>query len=419
MSSVPSRRAAAMPFILITVLIDMIAIGLIVPVLPPLVAGFTGSPADAAFWFGVVVFAFAVANFFGAPLLGALSDRYGRRPVLLIGFCGLALNFFATALAGALWVLIAVRLLGGALQANAVVAQAYVADITPPEQRARRFGLLGAMFGLGFLLGPVLGGLLGAIDLRLPFHVAGALALLNGVYGLCVLPESLPAERRRPFEWARVNPLRSLQRLAQLRGVGPLVGVIALAGLAQFTLYTTWVLYTSFRFGWGPRENGWSLFAIGLMSVLVQGVLLKHLLKRFAVQRLVVWGLLSSAVAHALWGAATDGWVMYVVIFANLLGFAAAASMQSLVSNAADARSQGETLGASAALTSLMAVLGPVVGAPLMAAVSHLPPGDWKVGAPMYFCAALLCAAALLASRHFAALARRPLEPAHAAGLSA
>ena len=196
-----------MPFIMLTVLIDMVAIGLMIPVLPALVGSFTASPAEQVAWYGAVTFAFSVANFFGSPILGALSDAHGRRPVLLLGFCGLALNFYATALATALWVLVGIRLVGGAVQANAAVANAYVADITPPEQRARRFGLLGAMFGVGFILGPVLGGLLGAIDLQLPFFVAGTLALANFAYGWFVLPESLPAERRKPFTWARANPL--------------------------------------------------------------------------------------------------------------------------------------------------------------------------------------------------------------------
>ncbi|MEN9544354.1 MAG: hypothetical protein RLZZ598_1187, partial [Pseudomonadota bacterium] len=225
-----------MPFILITVLIDMVSIGLIVPVLPALVGTFTANPAEQAFWYGAVAFAFGIANFFGAPILGGLSDRYGRRPVLLIGFCGLALNFFATALATALWMLIAVRLVGGAMQANAAVANAYVADITAPEKRARRFGQLGAMFGLGFILGPVIGGILGGINLHLPFFVAGTLALLNLLYGWFVLPESLPVERRHPMSWAAANPINSLRTLSRLKGVGLLVAVIACTGLAQFTM---------------------------------------------------------------------------------------------------------------------------------------------------------------------------------------
>jgi MFS transporter, DHA1 family, tetracycline resistance protein len=391
-----------MSFILVTVLIDMIAIGLIVPVLPPLVGKFTADPAEQSLWYGAVAFAFGLANFFGAPILGALSDRYGRRPVLLLGFCGLALNFFATALATAVWMLIAVRLVGGALQANAAVANAYVADITPPEDRARRFGLLGAMFGIGFILGPVMGGLLGGIDLHLPFFVAGTLALINFAYGVFVLPESLPTTQRRPFDWRRANPVTSLKSLAQLEGVGFLVGVIALSGLAQFTLYTTWVLYTTFKFGWGPTENGWSLFAVGIVSALVQGVLLGRLLRWLGPQRLALWGLASSSLAFLCWGLASEGWMMYAVIFVNLLGGTVAATVQSIVSSSADARSQGQTMGAVSSLNSLMAVVAPVIGAPLIGVVSHLPHGDWRIGAPMYFCALLQAASLALAWRHFA-----------------
>jgi DHA1 family tetracycline resistance protein-like MFS transporter len=395
------QRPAAMRFIMLTVLIDMVSVGLIIPVLPALVGTFTGSQADQAFWYGAVTFAFGIANFFGSPILGALSDRYGRRPVLLLGFCGLALNFFATALSTALWMLIAVRLVGGAVQANAAVANAYVADITPPAERARRFGLLGAMFGLGFILGPVMGGLLGHIDLQLPFFVAGALALVNLLYGYFVLPESLPADRRRAFDWKRANPIGSLRALARLKGAGMLVAVIACTGLAQFVLYTAWVLYTTFKFGWGPMENGWSLAVVGVMSVLVQGVLLGRLLKRFSPQRLALAGLVSSTLAYLLWGAATQGWMMYAVIVVNLLGFTVTASIQSIISSAAGATAQGQTMGAVSSLNSLMAVVAPVLGAPLLGMVSHLPRGDWRIGAPFYLCAALQLAGLVLAFLHF------------------
>ncbi len=401
-----------MRFILLTVLIDMLAVGIIVPVLPAMVGRFTADPSEQARWYGVIAAVYALAQFAAAPILGALSDRFGRRPVLLLGFCGLALNFFTTALATSITMLIASRLVGGAMQANAAVANAYVADITPPAERAKRFGMLGAMFGIGFILGPVIGGLLGGIDLRLPFFAAGVLALANLAYGFFVLPESLPPAQRRPVDWWQANPLSAFRKLVALKGVGLLVGVIGFAGLAQFSLYTVWVLYGTLRFGWGPSENGWSLFAVGIVSALVQGALLGRLLKRHGPRRLAVAGLLSSSLAFVGWGLATEPWMMYAVIAGNLLGAAVSASLQGLVSAAADEHVQGETMGAVSSLNSLMAVLAPVLAAPLMATVSHLPPSDWRIGAPMFFCAALQGLAMILAVLHFRRQARRRVPAA-------
>jgi len=390
-----------MPFIMLVTLIDMITIGLIIPVLPVLVGTFTGSQAEQAFWYGVATFSFGFANFFSSPVLGALSDAHGRRPVLLIGFCGLAISFLGTAMATALWMLIAVRVVSGSMMANMSVANAYVADITPPEERAKRFGMLGAMFGIGFILGPVMGGLLGSVDVRLPFIAAGTFALINLAYGWFVLPESLPPERRRPFDLRGASPLKALRGLAALHGVGRLVAVIACNGLAQFILYTIWVLYTTFKFGWGPRENGWSLAMVGIMSALVQGLLMGRLLKRFTARRLAIIGLASSMLAYLGYGAATEGWMLFAVIAANALGATVQASMQSIISSAADPQNQGQALGAVGGLNSLMSVAAPLLGAPLLAAVSHLPPGDWRIGAPLYFCAALQAAALSLAIVHF------------------
>ena len=404
----PARKAA-MPFILVTVLIDMISIGLMVPVLPHIVGTFTRSNDEQALAFLAVTTAFGVANFFGSPVLGALSDRYGRRPVLLVGFAGLALSFFVTALATALWMLVLVRLFSGAMQSNISIANAYVADITPPDERARRFGLLGAMFGVGFILGPVIGGVLGDIDVRLPFVVAGCMALVNVLYGLFVLPESLPRERRRAFEWRRANPVAALRGLVALKGVGALVWVIALASLAQFMLHMTWVLYTKFRFGWGPGQVGWSLFAVGVATVLSQGVLLKPMLKRFGPQRLAVLAMLSGAVAYAAFGLATAGWMIYVIIALNLLGGMATAAVQSIVSNAADARMQGQTMGAVSSLNSLMAVIAPVISLEMLRWVSHREADHWLMGLPLFAAAALLLVAAVMAIRFFRRQAAAPL----------
>ncbi len=391
---------AAMPFIMLTVVIDMVAIGLIIPVLPALVGSFSSSPADQAYWYGVVAFSFGISNFLASPMLGALSDHFGRRPLLLLGFLGLGLSFFGTAMSTTIWGLIAVRVVGGAMQANAAIANAYVADITAPEHRAKRFGMLGAMMGLGFIIGPVMGGLLGAVNLQLPFFVAGVLAMINLLYGYFVLPESLPDSQRKPFSWKATNPVSSLRALSRLKGVGPLVGVVAFSGLAQFVLYTSWVLYTTFKFGWGPLENGWSLAVVGVVSVAVQGFLLGRLLKRFTPQRLAIIGLVSSVLAYALWGAASEGWMMYAVIAVNIFGVTVTASVQSLISSAADSRSQGQTLGAVSSLNGLMAVLAPMLGAPLLGLVSHLPRGDWRIGAPFYFCATLQATSLCLAVLH-------------------
>jgi DHA1 family tetracycline resistance protein-like MFS transporter len=409
------KRRAAMPFIMATVLIDMISIGLIIPVLPKLVGSFETTAAAQVGAYALVAMAFGFANFIGSPILGALSDRYGRRPVLLIGFSGLCLSFFVTALATALWMLVAIRLVSGALQANIAVANAYVADITPPEDRAKRFGMLGAMFGLGFILGPVLGGLLGGVSLRLPFYCAGVLSICNWLYGWFVLPESLPPERRQPFRWAKANPVGSLMHLAQLKGMGALLAVVALSSLAQFILQSTWALYTQLKFGWEPQQIGWSLCAVGVMSVIVQGALIGPLTRLLSAPRLAVLGLSSSALAFAAWGAATQGWMMYAVIACNVLGFAASASLQSLVANAGDARTQGQTMGAVAGLSSLTAVLAPVIGPLLLRAVAEAPRGDWRLGAPYYVCAALQLAAMAMTAIHFNRQRERAPSPAPSA----
>jgi DHA1 family tetracycline resistance protein-like MFS transporter len=395
------KRQAAMPFIMLTVLIDMISIGLIIPVLPTLVGTFAHSPAEQVSDYALVAASFAFANFIGSPILGALSDQYGRRPVLLMGFTGLAVSFFVTSVATQLWMLIAVRLFSGAVQSNASIANAYVADITPPEERGKRFGMMGAMFGLGFILGPVMGGLLGQHNVRLPFMVAGCLAVCNGLYGFFVLPESLPKDRRRPFSWSRANPAASFKHLFELKGIGVLLVVIALASLAQFILHTTWALYTQIKFGWGPREVGWSLFAVGTMSVLTQGALTGRLTKAFGAERLAVWGLVSSSICFVAWGAVPQGWMMYVAIAANILGFASAPSIQTVISNAADPKSQGQTMGAVSGLSSLMMVLAPVIGPILLRDVAHLPHGDWRIGVPYYLCAVLQAGAAVMAVVHF------------------
>lgn len=399
----PAARQAGMPFILVVVFIDVLGIGIALPVIPMLVGLYTPSRELQAYWYGLLVVAYGVMQFFCAPLLGALSDRFGRRPILLWSLLGLGLHFLLLGLAPSLLLMLLARIIGGTAGASFSVANAYASDVTPPERRAKSFGLIGAAFGLGFIVGPMLGGLLGSIDLHLPFFAAGALSLINAAYGYFVVPESLPRARRAPFSLARANPFAALLALARHREIGSLVAVFALVILAQLILQTTWVLYTHFRFGWGPWDNGVALFCVGLVAATVQGGLLGPLLRRFGDVRLVLVGLTTGTCAYMLYGLAQQGWMMYAIIIGNFLSFAAGPALQGMVSNAVDPTEQGVTMGALNSINSIMFVVAPLIGAPLLAVVSRMPPADWRIGATFYVSAALQVVALLVARRHFAA----------------
>jgi len=395
-------RRAGLPFIFVVVFIDVLGIGIALPVLPLLVGEFTASRELQSYWYGALVVTYGLMQFFCAPLLGALSDRFGRRPLLLWSLLGLGTHFLLLALAPSLPLMLAARIVGGAAGASFAVANAYASDVSTTEQRAKAFGLIGAAFGLGFIFGPMIGGLLGSIDLRLPFYAAAGLSLLNATYGYLIVPESLPRERRAPFSLARANPFAALLALTRHREVGSLVIVFALIVMAQLMLQFTWVLYTHFRFGWGPRENGFALFCVGLVATLVQGALLGPLLRRFGEVRLVLAGVGVGAIAYLLYGLAQHGWMMYAVIVGNFLSFAAGPALQSIVSNAVDPSEQGVTMGALNSINSIMFVVAPAIGTPLLAQVSHLPPSDWRVGATFFVSAVLQLVAFWLARRHFA-----------------
>ncbi|TMH53067.1 MAG: TCR/Tet family MFS transporter [Betaproteobacteria bacterium] len=380
------------------------------PVLPMLVGAFTPSRELQAYWYGVLVVVYGLMQFFCAPLLGALSDRFGRRPVILASIFGLGLHYLLLAVAPSLAFMLLARVIGGVTGASFSVASAYASDISSAEGRAKSFGLIGAAFGLGFIFGPMLGGLLGSIDLHLPFYLAAGLSLLNGLYGLIVVPESLPRDRRAAFALRRANPFSALLALSRHREIGRLVLVFALVVLAQLILRTTWVLFTHFRFGWGPRENGFALFCVGVVAAVVQGALLGPLLRRFGEVRLALTGLSVGAIAYLLYGLAPQGWIMYAIIVGNFLSFAAGPALQGIVSNAVGPREQGVTMGALNSIQSIMFVVAPAIGTPLLAQVSHLPPSDWKVGVTFFVSAALQAIALVVARRHFAF--RRVARPA-------
>ena len=395
-------RGAALPFIFIVVFIDVLGIGLAMPVLPMLIGDYAPSRELQSYWYGALVVVYGLMQFFCAPLLGALSDRFGRRPVILASIFGLGLHYLLLAVAPSLWFMLIARVIGGVTGASFSVANAYASDISSAERRAKSFGLIGAAFGLGFIFGPMLGGLLGTIDLHLPFYVAAGLSLINGLYGLIVVPESLPRDRRAAFDLRRANPFAALRALSRHREIGRLVLVFALVVLAQLILQTTWVLFTHFRFGWGTRENGFALFCVGLVAAVVQGALLGPLLRRFGEVRLALTGLAVGTIAYLLYGLAPQGWMMYAIIVGNFISFAAGPALQGIVSNAVGPREQGVTMGALNSINSIMFVVAPAIGTPLLAQVSHLPPSDWRVGMTFFVSAVLQAVALVLARRHFA-----------------
>lgn len=393
--------AGNLNFVLICVFVDMLGIGLIVPVLPALVGEYVQGREQQALWYGVMGAVFGLMQFLCMPMVGALSDRIGRRPVLLYSMAGMCINFLSTAWAPSLAWLFIGRVIGGASSASMSVASAYASDVSTPENRAKSFGKIGAAFGLGFVCGPVLGGLLGNQDLHLPFYVAAALSAANFIYGWVAVPESLPPERRSAFAWQRINPFSALLRLARRPDIRALLVCYTLLQFAQMMLQSTWVLYTTFRFAWGPRENGVSLFCVGVCSIAVQAGLLSLLIRRFGEVRLTLLGLASGAITYLLYGLATHGWMMYVFILCNVLAFAAGPALQSILSKTTEARAQGELMGSLQSIASLGLVLMPLLGSTILGAASHLPPQDWRVGGTFFLCAAMQAAALLAARHHF------------------
>ncbi|GAB3458672.1 TCR/Tet family MFS transporter [Massilia terrae] len=389
-------------FVLVCVFIDMLGIGLIVPVLPVLVGQFVSGREQQALWYGVMAMVFGLMQFIFMPMLGAISDRIGRRPVLMYSMTGMCINFLATAWAPNLACLFIGRVIGGMSSASMSVASAYASDISAHEHRAKSFGKIGAAFGLGFLCGPMLGGLLGDSNIHMPFYVAAALSAANLVYGYFFVPESLPPGARAPFRLARVNPFGALLRLAGRRDIRGLVIVFTLVAFAQMMLQSTWVLYTTFRFDWTPRDNGIAMFCVGLASVVVQAGLLAVLMRRFGETRLSMLGLASGALAYFLYGLATHGWMMYAVILCNLLAFAAGPALQGIISKTTPGSEQGELMGSLQSVSSLGVIVMPLVGTAILGAVSHLPSDDWRVGSSFYLCALMQVLAIVVARRYFA-----------------
>ena len=401
--AIASPRRAAFAFVFITVLLDMFAIGVIIPVLPKLVEDFMGGDtARAAAVYGVFGTAWALMQFLFSPVLGSLSDRFGRRPIILLSNVGLGLDYVLMALAPSIAWLFVGRIISGITAASISTAGAYIADVTPPEDRAAKFGLLGAAFGLGFVVGPAIGGFFGQIDPRLPFWIAAAFSLLNAMYGLFVLPESLPREKRSAFSWRKANPVGALRLLRSHHELWGLAWVSFLSNLAHVALPTLSVLYMGYRYDWNTGAVGLLLAGVGVCSIIVQGVLVGRVVKKLGEQRTMVVGLVCGAVGFAIQGFAPTGLVYVVgVVVMSLWGLCGPA-LQGLMTRLVGASEQGQLQGANSSIYGVSNLLGPLLFAQIFAA-AIVADRDWRLpGAPFYLSAALVIAALVVTMRVFA-----------------
>jgi MFS transporter, DHA1 family, tetracycline resistance protein len=399
------NRQASVVFVLITLFIDVLGMGLVIPILPRLVQSLLGgSIAQASLVFGILVSIYAVMQFFCAPVLGALSDRFGRRPVILMALCGLGFDYILLSFAPTVWWLVPGRVVAGVLGATFTPVGAYIADVSPPEKRAANFGLMGIAFGLGFIAGPALGGLLGGSNLRLPFMVCAGLTFLNFLFGLLVMPESLRPENRRPMNVAQMNPIGALRAVWRYRPIAMLVPVFAAASIAQQGLQTVWVPYTTFRYGWGVSEVGASLAVVGVLMAVSQGVLVRPMVARFGEVRTLMVALVFAVVGMLLFGMATQGWMMYAVTAVYCLGLGLLnPAVQGLMSRSVAANEQGLLQGAMSSIMTGTAIVGPPLANGLFA-VAIDPRAPVALPGVPFFVGSLLCLAALW-------LARRVLWP--------
>lgn len=356
-------RKAALVFIFITVLIDVIAFGVIIPVLPHLVEQMVGGDLSvAAYWTGVFAFAFSLLQFFCTPIQGALSDRFGRRPVILLSCFGLAADFVFMALAPTLAWLFVGRLLSAATSASFSTANAYIADVVPAAQRAKSFGMIGAAFGLGFIVGPLIGGVLGDINHRLPFWFAAGLALLNFLYGLFVLPESLPRERRSArFDWKHARPMGGVRMLLEHPRIWGLVAVVFVANFAHYVYPSTFVLFADAAFGWKEKQAGYVLAAVGVCSVIVNVALVGRLVKALGERRAMLLGLACGTLGFVLYGLAGKGWVFLLGLPISALWAVAAPATMALITRQVPADEQGRIQGSLGSLVSLAGIFAPAV----------------------------------------------------------
>ncbi|MGI9356719.1 MAG: TCR/Tet family MFS transporter [Rhizobiaceae bacterium] len=396
MSNLPIARKTALTFIIATVVIDMLGVGLAWPILPQLVKELSGKTVgEAAAVYGLLVSGYAFIQFLLGPIVGMLSDRFGRRPVLLASLAGLGIDYVILALSPNLaWVVVA-RIVAGALGATVSTANAYIADITPKQKRAAAFGMFGVAFGIGFVAGPLVGGVLGAIDLSYPFWLAAGLSFANFIFGYFFLPESLPAQKRRPLDWRKANPFRAIGHIRRYASLSILMIALLLTGIAQQGLQGIWVLWTEAQFDWGVAEAGYSLAWVGVCMAFVQGFLVRIVVAKFGERRVIFGGYIVSAIAFVTLPLLTHGWMVYPGILFHVLGWGCAGpALQGLMSRNVPDDEQGLLQGTLTSVNTLAMITGPVLATQIFAS-SAGPAALVQLPGLFYFFAAAMMIAAI------------------------
>lgn len=388
---IPNRKAA-IGFIFVTLLIDVTGLGLIIPVVPKLIEDLlhTTNISKVALFGGLLTFSYAIMQFLFAPVLGNLSDKYGRRPVLLFSLLGFGLDYLLLAFAPSIGWLFVGRIIAGITGASMTTASAYIADISTPETRAQNFGMIGAAFGLGFIVGPMIGGLLGEMGPRIPFLVAAGLALLNAAYGYFVLPESLDANNRRAFEWKRANPISSLKNLSRFPAVAGLIVSFFLIYIASHAVQSNWSYFNIEKFKWTPKMIGISLAVVGVLVSLVQGVLVRFVNPKIGNERSVYLGLGLYTIGLVLFGLASQSWMMFAFLIPYCLGGISGPGLQAIISGSVPANEQGELQGSLTSIISITSIVGPLVMSNLFAFFTGPIAPFYFPGAPFMLAAVLM-----------------------------
>lgn len=409
-SGMRTAKPAALGFIFVTLLIDVVGIGIIIPVMPKLIQELIhGDISQAAKVGGWLIPAYAVMQFLFSPVLGNLSDAYGRRSVLLFSLFGFGVDYLFLAFAPTIGWLFVGRILAGITGASFTTAQAYIADISTPEKKAQNFGMVGVAFGLGFIIGPLIGGLLGSFGSRVPFLVSAGLTLMNWLYGYFVLPESLPVEKRRPFDWKRANPIGSLKQMRKYPAIAGLVLSLILIYLAAHAVQTTWSYYSMEKFNWHEREVGISLSVVGVMVAIVQGGLIRKTMPLLGKEKSVYIGLLLYSLGMILFAIATQGWMMYAFTVIYCLGGIAGPALQGIISNHVPPTEQGELQGGLTSLISLTSIFGPILMTNLFSYFTNknnpikLPGAPFLAGALFMLVSAILAYRVLYKEKHMQA----------------